>query len=157
MITKEKKQEYMKDFNEKVLTCTDKYWAIDAGLKEILIKINSNPNVQTLFSRRYFKGKKWDLHFKHTSYLAYTIVDGVNLEKILELPQYLSNKFGQKFRCISSEGESFFSNSSGKIQMGCLDNSEYFNVAHNMLLFKSKLESEHDIFWKEVELYLTSV
>ena len=43
---------YMQDFNDNVLTCTDEFWKIDDRLKNLLIKINKNKNVQTLFSRR---------------------------------------------------------------------------------------------------------
>ena len=52
-LTRELKEYYITDF-QKLLSFKDsEFWDIDEGLIDILIQINANTNVQTLYSKRY--------------------------------------------------------------------------------------------------------
>jgi len=51
-LDKAKKKNYM-DYFHALLNCKLEFWQLDFGLQDILIHINANEYVQTLYSRKY--------------------------------------------------------------------------------------------------------
>ena len=80
-LTPETKAYYMAEF-KKAIECTDKDWDLDKGLKEILIAINKNPNVQTILSKR-----SEDLERDNSSFIEFVFTRSIEpkLQSIFEL------------------------------------------------------------------------
>jgi hypothetical protein len=135
-LTPNKKNTYMKDFNTNVLTSNDEYWGLDNGLKDILVCINENPLVQTLYSKNYNDADS-------ISYLMLAIDKKYQkrLNSIIQtldenLP-YFSSEIRQPIRF----------NNKVTIPMGCNTNIDYFNITVFYLKCESLDIKDHKQFW----------
>lgn len=136
-LTKALKEKYMEDFNTNVLTSTDDYWAIDNGIREILIEINKNAKVQTIYSKN-------NSNFDGVSYLMLSI-DRSYLNKIKKLEKKLTQK-SKNYKFAVNEPSQFENDVTEK--MGCNDDKDYFNVSVFSFFCMSHDLNEHTYFWK---------
>lgn len=163
-LTEESKKEYMKDFNQNVLTCDDEFWDLDEGLKELLIEINKNPNIQTLYSKRYNRAKTT---FDYKSYIRFTYTEEVE-EKLLKhiiptwLMMYSNFRSSSNDTCIyrfdePHENTNARDGAPSKFNLACLNNNQYFNVNTIDIQMNSYDFKCHDRFWNDVTEALKSL
>ncbi|MEY3498420.1 MAG: hypothetical protein RL308_89 [Bacteroidota bacterium] len=157
----ELKDYYMKDFTENVLTYDSEFWELDEGLKEILIKINVNENVQTLYSKRYSSGKHMN---EHESYLMFTYSSNVEQKLFKELIPEITTKYScgigyDNTTCFYTftypEKES--NNNASNINLACIKDGNYFNVNHIKMYLQSYSLEKHDEFWDDITRMLVSL
>lgn len=165
-LTPELKNSYMRDFNENVLTCTHSQWKLDEGVKDILIEINKNSNIQTLYSKRnqgapsrgthpkkLFKASNW------VSYLVLTISEQIPLNDFLPFEKHCIKKYGNKFILIASRQAEPISDDLIKlpVYMSCTKNKEHWNICNIWISIDSKNVNDHNEFWSDIEKYLTQL
>ncbi len=155
-LTAELKKKYMEDFNMNVLPCINDYWAIDSGLKEILININKNQNVQTLFSKRGV------LRGDEQSYIYFAITKEVNQKLIQRFASLNKKKYDELFFLINPPTifESEFEEAGYDEQtnsLSCLSNKEHFNISvFTLTIFDYDLK-KHIGFLNDVNNLLSSL
>lgn len=164
------KEYYMKDFNENVLMCDDKYWGLDKGLRDILININKNKNVQTIYSMRFYDGKLIDPMDECgiDSALTFIISEIVFSKLAHTVFPLLDNTFNglmirsrdpyfQRKRRPSDPPVNPPPNESA-LKMGASSDENYFN---NATMFTIVLSShnikKHDKFWECLDRYLSNL
>ncbi len=135
-LTAEKKIDYMNDFNEHVLKSTAEYWRLDSGLAEILININSNQLVQTLYSKNYNKVQK-------VSYLMIAI-DKDYQKKLDFIVKIMDNTLNGFIYGVEEPTE--FENNE-VVEMGCNTNINHFNISVFCLWCNSTKIKDHKEFW----------
>src|SRR5690554_673097 len=130
-LTPQLKDYYMKDFNN-LLKMKEEFWELDNEfLKEKLIKINSNPNIQTLYSKYGIQGPD-DLE----SYIEIAFTQNIELEifrSILpnliytysSISMDLSNCY---YRYSTPRVNRNYSIGDDKRGIGCLDDKDYFRI-----------------------------
>jgi hypothetical protein len=148
-LTQELKNYYMQDFNDNVLSCTDNFWKIDDRLKNLLIKINKNKNVQTLYSRRRNDANDSNVG----SFLWIHIAPNVSDDKL--------NKFIRECKAnISMFAIDFFEhkhlvqNLDMSVKMNCVNDKKYYKNGAIIIEMISPEQFEHDKFWNIVEKHL---
>lgn len=160
-LTPELKSHYMNDFINNVLTCDADFWTLDQDVKDSLIAINQNPNVQTLYSMKsvWIPGKS---DAKNESYLKFAYSQNVEMELFkVFLPQitmmYCFNDLsGNDSRCYYKFdyphiNMNFKAEKDRICNMGCLSNKDYFQINHIELTLKSHSKEKHDKFWNDVQ------
>lgn len=155
-LTAESKKKYMDDFINSVLVFEkEETWKLDKGLSEILTRINRNPLVQTLYSR---KDPFATVEYLHESYLEFCYSKDVELEIFRKVIPSLSLDFIREAKSIffytfsfPKENPNIFGGISG---MGCLDDPEYFRINTIRLTLESPIRSMHDRLWSTLGNYL---
>jgi hypothetical protein len=135
-LTKALKEKYMEDFNTNVLNSTDLYWGIDNGLRNILIEINKNVKVQTLYSKNFND-------VDCASYLMVCIDRGY-LNKINKIAKNLTDN-SECFDFMVIEPKIFDANSTEK--MACNYDKDYFNISVFSFFCESDDSNDHRNFW----------
>jgi hypothetical protein len=156
-LTPEKKAYYMAEF-KKAIECTDEYFDLDYGLKDILIAINKNPNVQTLLSKR-----SEDLDFDWDSYIQFAFSSSIE-PKIPNLIKAFKKCFGKnlKFK-IFTTGSINLTNDIDDLDnsikhMDCVANiNKYTNIEIVSIKFTSGVPHGHELFWDMVKEYLVGI
>ena len=146
----------MDDFNENVLTCTDIFWALTADIKPILININHNNCIQTLYSH---KENCTDFLAK-PSYLVIAFSKDVELIILRKIIPY----FLARFNTDTKSNFNYHYNypkltNDDKIKDGNSDlaariDKEYFNINNIRFELTSNQKEIHDKFWEEIETKL---
>lgn len=135
-LTKGLKEKYMVDFNEKVLNSTHEYWGLDNGLRVILIDINKNQKIQTLYSKR---GTQTEC----ISYL-FIAIDRNYLNKINKIGNVLTN-MSEVYEFCVNEPTQFLNNADEN--MACNNDKDYFNISVFCFYCISNNEENHNTFW----------
>lgn len=151
-LTPELKTYYMKDFNENVLTCTDPYWKLDEGLKEILIAINKFPNIQTLYSKKCNEliGENPISYLilavhKRQAFKLITVFDKIKTQETNLIITQPNNMYAPDIKQIPNAKH-----------LACLADKDFFNITQFRFdLIVPDLE-EHENFWKELTKYLVN-
>jgi len=152
-LTKELKDYYIADF-QKLLSFSDsEFWDIDEGLVDILIQINANSEVQTLYSKRY-KPKPEYLATETDSYLEIAFTKELEPELISRLA-----KLKADFVCTNAVLTFSVQNPLNnvnvkpepKILLGCTTNPNYFMIRHIKIKLESQSPACHDIFWEKIK------
>ena len=158
-LSEELKEYYMKDFNEKVLTCDDDFWDLDEGLKELLININANPRVQTLYSKylgNNFGSRKSYLEFAYSKEIEQKLL--VNLQELTN--KYTSNEEDDNYAedetckyklCSPKENANADGdNSMSVIKLASAIDPNYFMVNHIEVTLNSYSPKKHQQFWTDL-------
>lgn len=157
-LTPELKSYYMSDFNSNVLNQTNEFWGLDNGVKDHLIKINSNPHMQTLYSRKR-QFKEWIEMFG--SYIEFTYTKDVELKIFREIiPFFLANyntKDKSKFSYLYIPPRPNPNKDESSLSLGCLNDKNYFNVNHLKFEMDSNDRQTHNKFWKDLETKLSEL
>lgn len=162
-LTSKFKLKYMEDFNLNVLNCKNDIWKIDDFLKDCLIKINENRNIQTLYSKR-FNYKKEEVSIDYNSYIKFCFTKKVEI-KILR--QLVSNlicifKLNDNVKVyytydFPKENYNFSFTKDCVIDLDCINNKDYFKINHITLEIKSENLKEHEKFWNYLTEQLSSL
>ena len=138
----------MQDFNKNVLTCNIDYWRIDNGLKDILININNNPDVQTLYSKNYDSCKCESCRRNGgESYLIVSISRKYE-EKMCKIVKQFKKLF-KNGGFMFEEYCDFFNGGGSKISnMECNKNPQYFNISSFKFQLVTNDEKRQRFFWQ---------
>jgi hypothetical protein len=153
-LTDELKTYYMSDFRNLLSFKGSEFWDIDEGLETLLEKINDLTNFQSLYSKM-FKLDVENFATEGISYLdlAYRKEARDQLLQILNQVKDATSCNGSQvsiFECHSSDNANFRSES--KLQIGCINNPDYFRIKHFKITIKSLNIECHDLFWKNIKL-----
>ncbi|TNE78775.1 MAG: hypothetical protein EP332_13450 [Bacteroidetes bacterium] len=145
-LSPELKAYYMADFDYLLKEERDLYWQLDAGIQEVLVAINENPGLQSLYSKLFQADK--DGFIEPISYLRLAFIP--ELEKkvqnvYIELIQALDGREAQVTISLEDgmENRIFKADS----PMGCKNNPEYFRIKHFYIELRSDQEEWHRQFW----------
>lgn len=151
-LTPELKTKYMIDFNEKVLTCEKESWKLDDGVRDFLIRINTNPHIQTTYSKRHQFNS---FSAEHESYLKFTYTSDVEQQIFKSfLPDVTAtycwgsddDKSYYQFYYPKLEEDDYETN----IDLGCTKDGSYFNVNQIKLYLQSYSTDVHQRFWEDI-------
>ncbi len=152
-LTPQLKAYYMKDFTENVLAC-DNDWKLDQDLADLLVEINRNSNVQTLYSKRYNQQKRFA---DDESYIMFAYTEQVEQKLFKRIIPEITSKhcFSEGFdetACYYtftypvSESENLESG----IGLGCTNDKDYFNISRIRIYLISHDIEKHKEFWGDV-------
>lgn len=145
------KAEYLRDFNESVLSETDESWKIHPKIKDHLIKLNQCSNFQTLYSA-YSEKSPTESGLRSYLKIAYSKI--VELELLRStIPCLLimhNSDRNSKFNYRFYQNESNVKRE-GNFKMRCLTDPEYFRVNHLRMEFKNSDIRTHDYFWANLK------
>jgi hypothetical protein len=155
-LTKKRKEYYLDDFN-KLIKTDNPTWKIDSEeLKEILININSNEFIQTLYSKQL--GSKEEID-DDESYLEFTFAKKIELKIFRKVISYFIEFYNQdstNFQSISfydyslpKDNPNYFKDSN-KIGLKCTDDNNYFKINHLRITLKSSYPKIHKDFWSDL-------
>lgn len=156
-LTADLKRYLMNDFNTNVLKEANSFWKLDDGVKDFLIQINSNNNIQSLYSKKHQGG----FGLSDNSYLQFAYSKEIELKIFREVIPYfliLFNKVDEsKFTYSFHPPEVSDDNTSREIKLGCLNDKNYFNV--NSLKFELETYDSkvHDQFWITLGGFFTKI
>jgi len=144
----ELKKWYLEDF-ERLLNLDDDYWNIDSiFLQDILVKINENNNIQTLYSK---------LDEQDESYLFFTYSSDVELKLFrFIIPQLLSVNPGLSYEYLPPRINLNTGLNNG-VELACVTDINYFNVHQIRLGLVSKIPIDHKKFWNLIKNLLSQV
>jgi hypothetical protein len=157
-LDKAKKKYYMDDFNA-LLNLTIEFWKLDNGLKDILIKINTNENIQTLYSKRHGLNDFFD----DDSYLMFSYYEEVELQLFRFILPDLILRYNNRPKSTLYYVFSFpnvnsnFADSTNNLGLGCTDDKNYFFINHLSIYLKSSVLDIHNEFWIELEDKLSNL
>jgi hypothetical protein len=153
-LTKDLKNKYMHDFMENVLHFNkESMWKLDEGLDEILVSINSNPNIQSLYSR---KDSFSQVDFLHESYIELCYSRYVELMLFREVIPSFNYDFIKDSQCLFYYQFNYprhnpnYSPGSQPAGLGCIDDENYFQINTLRLTLESPIKSIHEKFWIRV-------
>jgi hypothetical protein len=155
-LTEQLKSYYMNDFNE--LSKLDaEFWSINNELKNILININHNESIQTLYSKIPDFSKP---SLCSESYLEIAYVKEIELQLFRTIiPQFLIlfntdeyQKFSYSFFFPRSNANHTGNN---RFNIGCITNKNYFNINTIKFELVADENSIHNNFWKKLEMNLS--
>lgn len=155
-LTAELKAYYQKDFVDHVLPSTDAYWNFDTELLELVNRINTHPELQTIYSRSFSPARS-GLDLNPLSYLkiAYSPSMRLELGKAL-LAVY--NELNAMESPVELQEEAPQTNLNYRpqqsISMGCLSNPEYFRIWHFSISLNTQNHAKHQQFWELMTLHL---
>jgi len=157
-LDKAKKKNYM-DYFRALLNCKLEFWQLDLGLQDILIQINANECLQTLYSKKHGLNDLYD----EDSYLKFCYYKEVELQLFrFILPDLISS-----YNCRPDTALYYdFSfpkvnencmEDANKLGLGCTDDKDYFYINHLAIYLKSPDLEIHNNFWKDLEVKLSNL
>jgi hypothetical protein len=147
------KKKYMTDFNNNVLKYEKEFWKIDNGLLKILIQINKNPYIQTLYSKKY---DTKNLDSFPTSYLQICYESEIVLKifKNKILPNFMAkyNVEDSKFICtfLPPEDNPCYEDNQERFGLACIDDKDYYRIHSIRMNLESYYGNIHNSFWEDL-------
>ena len=151
-LTPERKEMYMKDFNQNVLTCKDEYWRLDKGVEKTLIAINQFQDRQTIYSRLHTRNS----NEQPLSYLMLSITKDFE-PKFNKIVHILKKKYKEDFSFVIEEPIQFLGDTENPLasHLSCNTNQEHFNTSVFSLQLYTKKIKTHKSFWLDLENLLS--
>jgi len=155
-LDKEKKIKYM-DYFQTLLNCKLEFWQLDNGLQDILIQINANEYVQTLYSKRHGINDS----VSEESYLEFCYYKEVELQLFRFVLPYFISKYNSRpdtilyydfflpkenYNCVYNNND---------LGLGCTDDKDYFLINHLAVYLESPDLEIHNEFWNDLKEKLT--
>lgn len=150
----------MKDFNN-LLMMEEGSWALDNGfLKEILISINSNPNVQTLYSKYGIQGPD-----DSESYIEFAFSQNIEIKIFRSILPSLIETYGSigmnlsncYYRYSTPRVNANYRMRDDKTGMGCRDDEDYFKINTIKIHLETYNITTRNEFWEDVVLALSEL
>ena len=151
----ELKDYYMQDF-QKLLLYEGNFWKLDKGTKDILIAINKQQWIQTLYSQ------KCNPNDPCKSYLVFAYTK--NSEPYIKsvLPKFI-DKFNALIPSFTyyffppQENFNFKEDRTDDSKPACVRDKNYFKINHIQLTLDliGSAENIHDDFWNDLAIYFT--
>ena len=160
-LTKELKEYYLDDFVRNLIPCANPSWKLDGNLLSSLKKINVNPNIQTLYSKR----SSFTNPIDNSSYLEFTYFREVELVIFREIfPPFVTifNDGSYGTKCIYAfnppmDNSVFSETTDSSCLIGCRVNPDYFRVNHVKITLEANDPNLHEKFWKRLEEELSAL
>ena len=149
----------MDDFNTKVLTCTDDFWGISSGLKDILIAINENPKVQSLYSHK----ETSDEWIPKPSYIVLAFTQDIELTIFREIIPYFQTCFNADNDCRFNYLYSYpivkdkVKETNGANDLASLTDKEYWRINNIRFELTSNAKDINDKFWRDIQTKLSEL
>ena len=151
-LTEKLKEYYLQDFQRLLNYCDSDFWDIDEGIKESLILINSNPNIQTLYSK-IFTHRDDSISLETTSYLEITYTKHIESKLLAVLEEiksaFLSRNLEVTLNKLEPADNSNY-NPKTRIQLACVTDQDYFRITHVRIEIDSNGVKDHDLFWSKL-------
>jgi hypothetical protein len=148
-LTPELKKYYMDDFNNNVIKCTHEYWGLDDGLLKICIDINKNPNVQTVYSKKY----QAKINEQPISYLWILFSKQTDTDKINKFIRECKSKF-KYFLFEYEQKPNPIVNTKTGVKNLCLNDPNYLEHGFINILIHSEKLKDHKAFWSIINKHL---
>ncbi len=152
-LTPELKAYYMDDFNNNDLKEIDPFWKLDDGIKDYLISINNNPNIQTLFSKKkqFYKPSS-----ENDCYIEFCYSQKIEQHIFKTLIPELNKTYNydgdeRLYYIFEFPKENIVYSEKTASRLGCKNNKDFFRVNHIKLTFESWNTKRHDEFWEEIK------
>jgi hypothetical protein len=145
------KKKYMDDFISRVIPFDgSEAWKLDYGLADILLSVNKNSNIQSLYSKNDSFANPG---FLHESYLEFCYTPEVELKLFREVIPAFNYDFNKEFNSLfyyqfSYRRENPNLKEKGLSGLGCVDDENYFMVNTIRLSLESPIKLNHENFWK---------
>ena len=160
-LTKIRKQKYLQDFANNVLPFNRiDIWKLDKGLESILIKINENDHIQSLYSKKDAFNKP---EIRHESYIEFCYSSDVELILFRDIIPKMIFDFNKDFESklyydfYWPRQNSNFSKDIEPLGLGCVDDETYFFINTIRITLESDHKQIHQCFWKRIEETLSSI
>jgi hypothetical protein len=143
-LSSELKKFYFQDF-EKLLSSEMDFWQIDETIKNHLIKLNQNENIQTLYSK-YGPGDNMlgsYIEFCYTEKIEQRIFKDIIPEILYEFNDIRSGCCIYEFS-YPRDNANF--NGDRKLGFSCTDNPDHFRINNIKIIYRS-YGLEHIPFW----------
>lgn len=150
----------MLDFNNNLLKCTDKFWRLEHGMEEKLTRINQNKNIQTLYSQTYPSHTESYLEICYTEAIEIYILRYFIPELIIALKNDKGHGFPHEqyeFLYLFREPEIRDDISNASMNLGCLNDPQYFNINRIRFILESQDMHKHEIFWNFLVTKLSTI
>lgn len=157
-LDKAKKKTYMESFHA-LLNCKLDFWQLDPGLQDIMIHINENEYVQTLYSKKHglndFNG--------HDSYLKFCYYKEIELHLFrIIIPDLILSYNCRPDTCLYydfyiPETNGNTKDNDNKLGLACTDDKDYFYINHLAIFLQSPDLEIHNDFWKDIEEKLSNL
>lgn len=157
-LNQERKSYYMEDFKNLLSYNDSDFWAIDNDtLRNILININQNENLQTLYSKSLDSDANSYL-VSCNSYLVVAYAKEVK-EKLNKSLVEIQDFFGGEAIVEVELPQKENPNTKGAKLFGiaCIDDIGYFNIHCFKIELKSKNIASHKKFWQLLEKSLSTL
>lgn len=154
-LTPELKAHYMNDFNA-LLEDTSGFWSIDNPIKGTLTSINSNPNIQTLYS----KYPNLSSFASNESYVEFAYSLRIELKLLRRVVSYFTvcyNKHGFIFTFQEPSENANVNGDEKTTKIGARDDNNYFKINHVRFEIDSTDMEIHRKFWIDLESQLLSL
>lgn len=153
------KDYYMEDFNN-LLMMEEGFWALDNGfLKQKLIEINSNPNIQTLYSKYGIQGpddSESYIELAFTQNIELKIFRSILPNLIAKYSSITTNLSNCYYRYSTPRDNGNFS-IRDKRGIGCLDNKDYFRINTIKIHLEAYNIKTKNEFWQDLALALSEL
>ena len=158
-LSPELKEKYMEDFENKVLKCKHPAWTLEEEVRPFLIRINSNPEIQTLYSAFYKRNSSTYIDGEFNSFpvsylrIAYSLSLAPAVNKKCE--SFMANHGEHEDAWTSFESSLPRDNCNyrgreSSINLGCLNDPEYFRIDCIECKIVSPDRKVHLGFWQEI-------
>lgn len=154
-LTEQHKSKYMLDF-EKVRS--SKFWPLDDGIESFLVNINSNSNIQTLYSKKC-QCNNWADNKSYLEFCYSEKCEQIIFRKVIPELLFIFSKDDDKFLYSYSLPSRNANYKEGKqeVGIGCIDDKEYFLINHFKFEFFSEEKEKHDNFWIHISNTLSKI
>lgn len=153
-LTNELKNYYNTDFS-KLLEIKSDSWALDPGLKNPLININSHPNLASLHSKKYNPPK--ESSGKSYLHLGFSELVKDDLKTILEEVKSEFQDISKIQLELRDPKDNLNYSKDFRLDIGCKRNPDYFRIFHWYILIQSDTIQTHEKFWESISTRLVSL
>lgn len=161
-LTPDLKNKYMDDFKNNLLTCNDSFWKLDDRLVEILKRINSNYNIQTLFSKWWAFPPNSNENISYLRFCySFELIQIIKTEVIENLKSDFSNLPDVNLECKFMKPEPP-QNDEDNVEevvcnLACLKDPQYFNINYISFTLHSPMREHHKMFWERLDKYFLGI
>jgi hypothetical protein len=147
------KKYYMDDFTKNVLTCTDEFWGISNDIKDILIKVNENQKVQSIYSHKQ-TFNDWGMK---PSYIDIAFTQDIELTIFRDIIPYFQacyntddhNKFNYYYSYPKSDED--VKEKNGTNDLASRTDKDYWKINNIRFELTTNSKDVDDKFWQDIQ------
>lgn len=154
-LTPQLKEYYYQDFLRLLEFTDSEFWDLDEDTIGSLRIINANPNINTLYSKRY----SGEFGVSGTSYIQFCFSEQIEV-KLNSVVKELEKEFvdfAEVYFSLQEPRENLVYSPDSNHQIGCRTNPNYFNIKHWKLKIETTVENIHGKFWEIVPTKLSQI
>lgn len=153
------KKYYMDDFTKNVLTCTDEFWEISQGLRDILTKINENSKIQSLYSHQ----QTFNDWVMKPSYIDITFTQEIELTIFRDvIPCFqarynIDNETRFNYYYSYPKIDKDVKEKNGSNDLACLTDQNYWKINSVRFELTTNSKETDDKFWQDIQTKLSGL